>query len=202
MDFIAFIEKWGLWAVFLGSLVEGESVILTASAMAGLGIVFSLKSIMLTAFIGTVIADQGLFMLGRRYGENAVRWIRKKFPKTGPYIDKGFRWLERNQTIYLLIFRFIYGVRIVSPIIIGSRKSVPFLYFSVVNIFAAVLWVVVSCFLGYSLGNVILTRLDVVKGIFMAIVVAAIAGVWIWAHLRKKHRRLQEQAANATEKLD
>jgi len=52
-----FIETWGYFAVFLGSLVEGESVIFAAGFLAHEGYL-SLPKIILVSFTGTLIADQ------------------------------------------------------------------------------------------------------------------------------------------------
>ena len=60
----AFVTRWGYLAVFLGSLIEGESIILPAGYFASQGYL-SLYKIMLIAFVGTVIADQLLFVFGR-----------------------------------------------------------------------------------------------------------------------------------------
>jgi Uncharacterized membrane-associated protein len=57
-----FIEQWGYIAVFLGSLVEGESVIFMAGWMAQEGFL-SLPKIIVVAFTGTLLADQSLFFM-------------------------------------------------------------------------------------------------------------------------------------------
>ena len=61
--FIEFIKSWGYIVVLLGSMVEGESIILTACVMAYMGYL-SIAKIVLIAFLGTLIADQSLYYLG------------------------------------------------------------------------------------------------------------------------------------------
>ena len=63
-----FVSKWGYWAVFLGSLIEGESVILPAGYFASQG-VLDLSWVIVIAFFGTLIADQSLFILGHILGK-------------------------------------------------------------------------------------------------------------------------------------
>ena len=52
-DPVVFIKNWGYFAVLLGALVEGESVILTSSALAAAGLL-SIWKIMIIAFYITI----------------------------------------------------------------------------------------------------------------------------------------------------
>lgn len=148
---IEFVQNYGYWAVLLGSFVEGESVILTASAMAYAGHLDIIK-VMLVAFIGTLIADQLLFFLGYFYGPRTINWVKNRFPKSAPYIEKALKFLEKYQTLYILSFRFIWGIRIISSVIIGAQK-VSFLRFTFLNCISAIVWSVLSCSVGYFLGG-------------------------------------------------
>jgi membrane protein DedA with SNARE-associated domain len=147
------VRQWGYLAVFLGSMIEGESILLTASALAAAGYL-SIYKIAFLAFIATLFADQGLFFLGYFYGDRVLSVIKRKFPSFEPYLEKGFSFLHRFQTTYILVFRFIYGIRIISPIIIGSQK-LSIRKFTFLNLIAALIWTVLSCSLGYFLGDVV-----------------------------------------------
>lgn len=144
--FLELVEEWGYLAVFLGSLIEGESVILLASALAWLGY-FSILKVMVVAFCGTVVADQGLFHLGHYFGPTVIQ----RFPRFQHPAERAFALLKRWGTTYILIFRFIYGVRIISPVVIGASGYDP-KRFVPLNILAAVIWTVISCMGGYLLG--------------------------------------------------
>ncbi|WP_023492010.1 DedA family protein [Holospora undulata] len=157
-EVLKFLQDYGYWAIFLGSLIEGESIILTSSAMAAAGY-FSIQKIMIIAFCGTVLADQGLYFLGYTYGATVLDWIRLRFPSMTPYIDKALNFLTRYQNIYILSFRFIWGVRIISSVIIGSQK-ISILRFATLNLIAAVIWTVVSCMAGFFIGEAILYGLE------------------------------------------
>lgn len=152
--FIAFVQNWGYWAVFLGSLVEGESVILTASAMASQGYL-SLPKIMIIAFFGTLLADQVLYFVGRKYGPS----IFERYPRLKLSSDKAFKLLHKMDSWFILSCRFIYGIRIVSPIVIGAAGVSP-QRFVPLNFIAAFIWTVVSCVGGYMLGDVMLNILE------------------------------------------
>jgi len=145
---IEFVKNWGYIAVFLGSLVEGESIVLTASSLAALGYL-SIYKVMAVAFCGTLIADQCLYLVGMYQGHK----IFDKFPRLRPQIDKAFSLLNKNDVIFIISCRFIYGIRVASAIVIGAAK-VPPKRFITLNIISALIWTVVSCGGGYLLGEV------------------------------------------------
>jgi membrane protein DedA with SNARE-associated domain len=146
---IEFIKEWGYYAVFLGSLVEGESVILVACFMAHLGYL-SLSKIMIIAFCGTLFADQTLYYVGRYYGQALIQ----RFHRLHAPANRAFKLLHKWDTWFILSNRFIWGIRTISPIVIGSSGITPQRY-TPLNVFAAVVWTVLSCTGGYMLSGVI-----------------------------------------------
>lgn len=166
-----FINTWGYWAVFLGSLVEGESVILTAGFLSAQGYL-SLYKIILVAFIGTLIADQVLFHVGKYYGMKII----DRFPRLDKPAQRAFRLLHRHDTIFILSFRFIWGIRIISPLIIGAA-GVSFKRFSPLNLIAAAVWSILSCSAGYLFGDFLMNhlgfwqRLTVLAALFLLFII-------------------------------
>lgn len=154
MEFIeSFINNYGVGyaylIVFLGSLIEGESIILSASALAYMGYL-NLYYIMGLAFCGTWFADQMLYFLGRFHGDK----IFKRFPKLKAPAGKAFALLKKWDTLFIIACRFIYGIRMTSCIVVGASGIPPSRFFPL-NILSAVIWTIVSCIGGYCLGPVI-----------------------------------------------
>lgn len=180
MDMKVFIETWGYWAVLLGSMVEGESVILTASALAAAGYL-SIYKVAGIAFMGTLVADQGLYIMGFWYGQKSLDWILGHFPKMRPHVERAFSLLARYQTLYILSFRFIYGVRTISPILIGLQ-GVPFRTFSLLNLIAALLWTILSCSAGYFFGEIMLSLVQTFGYLLLSVLLGCIgiAGGIVW----------------------
>jgi membrane protein DedA with SNARE-associated domain len=156
-----FIATYGYWAVFLGSLVEGESVILTAGVLSSQGYL-SLPKIILISFLGTLVADQSLFFVGHYWGNPLL----SRFPKIRPATEKAFRLLHKNKTTFILTFRFIYSIRTISPIIIGAA-GISFKRFAILNVIAAAIWSVLSCGAGYLFGDYILDNLSPLQRFFV-----------------------------------
>lgn len=146
---IEFLKEWGYIAVFLGSLVEGESVILAACFMAHLGYL-SLIKIMIVAFCGTLFADQTLFYVGRYYGSALIQ----KFHCLHAPANRAFTLLHKWDIWFILSFRFIWGIRTISPVVIGSSGITP-QRFTPLNLAAAIVWTLISCIGGYMLSGFI-----------------------------------------------
>lgn len=185
MDFLVeWIKDWGYWAVFLGATVEGESVILTASALASLGYL-SLYKVMLVAFCTTVVVDQVLFFVGRSYGSS----IFEKYPRFKKPSEKAFKFLNRFDLWFILMFRFIYGIRTISPVVIGAARISP-ARFAPLNVIAAAIWTLISCFGGYLLGDAMINLFhyfaQVQKYIILGFIVIATA------FLIRKYRKKQK----------
>lgn len=148
-----FISQYGYWVVFLASMIEGESVVIAASILASQGRMDIVKVVSLV-FIGTLFADQGMFFVGRLWGSKLLH----RYPKLAEKSARVFDFLKRYNTAFIMIFRFVYGIRILSPIIIGM-SGVTIKRFVVLNFFAAILWTGLSCGAGYFLGDIVLSAL-------------------------------------------
>ena len=132
--------------LFLGSCVEGESIVLTAGFLAYTGFL-ELKWVMVIAFFSTLLADQALFFVGHYRG----RKILARHPEWQEKTRKIFTLLHKHNVLFILGFRFIYGIRTLSPLVIGAA-GVSIERFIVLNLIAAVIWTVISCTGGYLLG--------------------------------------------------
>lgn len=151
--FINLIAEHGPWIVylilFLGSCVEGEMIVLFISALTYYGHL-SLPWVMFTAFSGTLLADQLTFHIGKKYGTSLI----KKYPSLDKPSKRVFWWLEKHDILFIMGFRFMYGVRVAGPIIIGS-SGVSTLRFTLLNFPAAIVWAVLSCLAGHYLAHMI-----------------------------------------------
>lgn len=154
------LNQYGAWLgyciLLLGSFVEGESVVLTAGFFAYKGYL-SLLLIILISFMGSLCADQLLFFVGRWYGPNLL----VKKPKLKEKAAHIFKLLHKYNIIFILGFRFIYGIRTVSPLVIGA-SDIPTKRFVILNFIAAAIWAVISCCGGYLLGYFFADDIDYV----------------------------------------
>jgi membrane protein DedA with SNARE-associated domain len=143
----AIILRYGLLAVLIGSGIEGEAVVVTGGVLAHRGLI-PLVPACIAAAIGSCAADQLWFLAGRRFRDH--RWVRA-ITRRDAYV-RAIGFLERHPTSFILAFRFIYGLRTVSPVAIGT-SAIPTRRFVPLNIAAAAVWGPTFTLLGYALGK-------------------------------------------------
>lgn len=141
--FEQFIQSYGYYAVFLFACIEGEVAVLTAGLLCRSGLM-SLELVMLFAFLGTLITEQTLYFIGRIYGSKLLQ----KYPRILEKSRKIMDFLHKYDALFIFGSRFIYGIRNISPIIIGMANITP-LKFSALNVPAALIWSVLVAGIGY-----------------------------------------------------
>jgi membrane protein DedA with SNARE-associated domain len=140
------ITQYGYLAIFVGSLLEGETVLILAGIAAHKGYLDFLLVVLL-AVCGGVIGDQTFFLLGRYCGG----WLLTRYPSIATKVAPASRKIERHKVGFILGVRFMYGLRIAGPVVIGMSK-VNFGEFLVLNIVGAIFWACLTAGAGYVFG--------------------------------------------------
>jgi membrane protein DedA with SNARE-associated domain len=140
----ALLIQYKYWIVIGGALIEGEVLLMLAGGAAYHGHL-SLYWVMLIAFIGAVIHDHLLFFIGRYMGSKIIY----KYPSLHNRAAKISDFMHRYDRWFIMSFRFIYGVRTVTPIIVGTT-SIPLRRYSLLVTISALVWAVVVAYLGYA----------------------------------------------------
>lgn len=143
----SFIEQYGYVAVLLGTFLEGETILILGGLAAHMGYL-DLRWVIMAAFLGTLLGDQLYFFLGRRHGQD---WLNKR-PHWQKRSKRVLKLMERHQTLLILGFRFLYGLRTITPFVIGM-SHVSIRRFILLNIIGALIWAVVIGVSGYLFGN-------------------------------------------------
>lgn len=147
MTLESLVRQYGLVALFVGSGLEGEAAVVAGGLLAHQGL-FSLAGACVAASGGSFLADQLWFAIGRRSRDH--RWVRRVREKRA--FSRALGWLERHPKSFIFAFRFIYGMRTVSPIAIGT-SNVPARLFGPINAVAAVAWGCTFSVVGYVFGR-------------------------------------------------
>jgi membrane protein DedA with SNARE-associated domain len=182
------VSTYGYWAIFFGTLFEGETILLAAGYAAQLGLL-EWPFVVAVAFIGGTLGDQIAFILGRWKGYYLLR----NFPSLANHAPHINHLLHRYQAIIIFSIRFLYGLRIAGPVIIGMSR-IPFLRFSLLNILAAFSWAVIVAGAGYYFGVALESILSDINQIehwvILGVLVAALIG-WLW--LSRRVNRLDSE---------
>lgn len=143
------ISQYGPLAVFVGAGLEGETAVFLGGVFAHRQL-FPFWQAAVAAVFGSFLVDQIWFFVGR-YAHRLA--IVQRFMKTKA-AARVHRLLEQHPTGFILAFRFIYGMRTVSPIAIGLT-SVSATRFVVLNFGAAVIWGIAIAAIGYLFGDAV-----------------------------------------------
>ena len=144
-----------------------------------------LPLVILAAFIGTLIGDQLYFYIGRVKGKAFL----EKRPKWQPKVNRVHDLMERHQTLLILGFRFIYGIRTVTPFILGMSKVSPLKYLFL-NICGALLWAIFFGLAGYYFGFTLELLMGKIKKYEIFIIFGMIiVSIFFWIHYRIKEKK-------------
>ena len=181
------VAQYGYLAVLVGTMLEGETILVLGAVAAKLGYL-KIGLVVLVAWIGSFVGDQAYFWIGRLYGIRLLaRW-----PSWRMRVHRATRLLEKYDTWFILGFRFVYGIRSISPFVIGMSRIAAW-RFMLLNLIAAFMWASVLGGISFLLGAVmknLLARFEVVE--HYAIVIIAGAGVLLWvAHLVRTRWRTE-----------
>jgi membrane protein DedA with SNARE-associated domain len=186
---------YGYLAVFAGSLLEGETILVLAGYAAHRGHL-SLPVVIALAFVGGTLGDQIFFWIGRHWGNALLR----RFPRQEGKVRRVRALLLRHHAALIVGVRFMYGLRILGPIAIGMSE-VGARRFLVFNLIGALIWSVAVAGAGFLFGHALETMLpqaERYEGLALGLLVllAVVIGL---AHqlLARRRRRASRTAANA-----
>lgn len=187
-----YILRWGYWAVLAGGILESEAILTVAGAMAHHGLL-SLPLVIGISFVGAVSGTQGFFWLGRRAG---LQWISQR-PYLLSQINRLRGWIDRTGVLFLIGFRFIYGIRTLAPLFFGSQNY-PARRFFILNLLGAAIWNLTFALLGWGVGASLqkaLGRSAHVRELVIAGVLI-VAGLAVFLFWRSRRRGLPNRDKN------
>ncbi len=171
--------------ILVWTFLEGETVVLITGALISSGTVhLDVWLLTLFAFLGSFGGDQSWFYIGRRYGTPLL----KRWPNMATKVQWAFRLLAQQEDLFILTFRFIYGLRNISPFVIGMT-GVSRLKFLALNFIAAAVWANTFAWGGFTLGKAMEAYLGQSSRVVLAVVVAvaAASAVLNWLRQRRKN---------------
>jgi membrane protein DedA with SNARE-associated domain len=180
----ALLEKFGYLAVFVGTFLEGEAILIAAGFFASRGYL-DLFLVFVVAFAGAYAGHLFWFWLGRVHGVKLL----DRFPRMRRHFGKGIRVFERYGASAIIITQWIYGLRITCAVIIGMSR-IGLVKFFVFQALSCAIWAVVITFAGFYFGRAIEALLGRVEHIEKyALVLIALVALGFWLYHRWKEKR-------------
>ncbi len=184
MDIPTLIAHYGLLAVFIGCLLEGETVLLLAGYAAHRGYL-DMPAVLAVAWSGAVLGDQFYFWLGRRHGTGLMQ----RFSLLGARVKRGLALIDQHPVKTIFAMRFTWGLRTALPIAIGMSRVTTASFFSL-NLVSAVVWTLLISSLGWAFGAVLARHVDDLRHaeqwVVLAVVLAALVAHGVSRRLERK----------------
>jgi len=146
MDVATLISQYGYAVVFLGTLFEGETVLLLAGYAAHRGYL-DFAVLTSVAGVGALTGDQLFFWLGRRHGTVLLR----RSPALRGKVQYALDLIQKHPAGIILTIRFMWGLRIALPVAVGL-SDVTYRRFFWLNLVSAALWAPLVGGAGYFFG--------------------------------------------------
>jgi membrane protein DedA with SNARE-associated domain len=179
VNFEELVTHYGYIALVIGGLLAHRGYL-------------ELPYVIASAFAGTLFGDQLYFYIGRFRG--------KKFIDNRPVWQaksrRVFKLLEKHQVLLILGFRFIYGIRTVTPFVLGSSGISPLRYL-LLNSCGALLWAMAVGILGFYFGQALELVIGEIKQYEKAVILALLffsAMVWLFVHWRDRRAALKDNS--------
>ncbi|MES1945499.1 hypothetical protein PC39_15329 [Salinisphaera sp. PC39] len=187
------IETYGYLAVGVGCFFEGETAVILG-AFAAVRDYLTMPGIVAAAFVGTVIGDNIWFWLGRRLGRPFLM-RRRHWRRKSRRVELMAR---RHSTVTILSVRFLYGLRSVTPFVLGASRVHP-LKFLLLESLSAAVWALLMGWLAWlvALAARSAATAENLEWYLVAAVLAVAAAIWIgyfligWLRTRNAQRSIE-----------
>jgi membrane protein DedA with SNARE-associated domain len=189
-DLPSLIDSYGYLAVFIGSFLEGETILALAGLAAYRGYM-EFYNVVVVAMIAGFLGDQFYFFLGRFKGQK----ILARFPHAYERAHRFDTLLSRWHAPLIVGIRFMYGFRVIGPILLGMGR-VPAWKFVVFNFIGAAIWAPLIAGIGYFFGSLLETILRDLKRYEMWVFVAvALVGLAAAIFQYRREEKLDKDTA-------
>ena len=177
------IEQYGYLITFLGTFIEGESVLVFSAIAAHLGYL-TLSGVILVATIGATLGDMTFFFIGRKYGAPFLA----RFPVAQKSTARLNTLIERFPNASIIVFRFIYGLKVSGAVLIGM-SSITSRRFIALNLLGSFIWASSITTLSYLFAaslNHMVGRIQGIEKILFAVVVVVVVVYYTTVLVRKQ----------------
>ncbi|HTG87219.1 MAG TPA: DedA family protein [Pyrinomonadaceae bacterium] len=208
LDFLNdLIFQYGLYAVFLLVMLEGDITLLIAGVLAHSGFFgeYSFAQVLIWGTVGGSLSDNLAYFAGRAFceGVREVRFYRAAKPRLE-------RLTNKFGPLSIFLSKYIYGLRWAACVFYGVGRM-PYLRFLLLSFASCFLWVFVLSGAGYFFSGAVMGLIGDFQRlgkVLLVIVVVGIVGFYLterfWLSPKMEEadpERLQELEHAASEKL-
>ncbi|HYC86260.1 MAG TPA: DedA family protein [Chryseosolibacter sp.] len=179
------LDNYRYLALAVGTFFEGETAILLASSLIHKGLFGGLPTV-LFAFAGSFVSDWLYYLIGRVNGKLFL----ERRPALQARVEPVTAFFAQNQLQILLSYRFLYGFRVIIPLIIGMSGLRPSQYLFY-TIFSGLIWASSVTLLGYTVGQMFGVTTEVIqKNLPLVILVFSALGLSLGFMIKRLFQRM------------
>src|SRR5215203_771883 len=208
LDFLNdLLFQYGLYAVFILVMVEGDITLLLAGVLAHSAFFgpYSFAQVLLWGTIGGCLSDNLAYFTGRGFceGVREVRFYRAAQPRLQ-------RLTNKFGPLSIFLSKYIYGLRWASCVFYGVGRM-PYLRFLALSVASCFLWVFILSGAGYFFSGAVMRLIGDFQRlgkVLLVIVIVGIVGFYLTERFWLSHKveeadpeRIHEFEHAATEKL-
>ncbi|MGH9584568.1 MAG: DedA family protein [Bryobacteraceae bacterium] len=199
-----FLLSWGYWAVAIGVGAEdagipvpGETTLMFASFLAHKSSALNLYWIIIVSTVAASAGDNLGFLLGRKFGETLLRWIKKIGRLDDEDIAAAKDLIKHHGGKTVFFARFIFGLRTITGPLAGML-DMEWPIFLKFNLLGAAAWSAAVAGIGYAFANEFQTLLGFFEKASWALAGGLFAaGYMIWRRYKKKYKQKHRSKADA-----
>ncbi len=174
-------ETCGYLASFLGTLIEGEILLLTSVVSAKFGY-FNFFGGLMAAFFGAFLRDSLQFLMVKKQGKKLL----EKKPKLQAKLDSASAWFNKNPFFYLTIYRLMYGFSTIIILLSGLKKDISYSRFAFHSAIGIAIWIAIIGGLGYFCANIMIEQLNFVSDHSLEVIgVLSLIGLAYWFFVKR-----------------
>ena len=208
LDFLyELIGQYGLYAIFLLVMLEGDISLLIGGVLAHSGFFgeYSFAQLLLWATLGGCLSDNIAYFAGRafREGVREFRFYRMAKPRLE-------RLTNKFGVLSIFLSKYIYGLRWAACVFYGVGHM-PYLRFLMLSFFSCLLWVFILAGAGYFFSGAVMGLIGDFQRLGKVLLVIVVLGIvgfylieryWLSPKVEEANpERLQELEHAAAEKL-
>jgi len=180
------LQKYGLWALFFGTMIEGDLTLLFSGVLARAGL-FTFEETLLVGTAGGVIGDAISYLIGARFRSRARSM--RFFARARPRVE---RLMKRFGVLSVFIVKYVYGLRTASAMFWGLAHF-GFFRFIALTIASCFVWVGVLAGLGFTFATGVEKLIGDLKRIQIILLVVGIIVATVYVITRFERRVIEEE---------
>lgn len=176
------IEHYGLYAVFVLAMIEGDITLLLAGVLARGGFFgdYSFMRVLLWGTLAAFLSDNLAYAAGRGFGKTVRKF--RLYQRAKPRFE---RLTERFGGRSIFLSKYLYGLRWASCTFYGVGRM-PYFRFLPLSLASCFLWVCVVAGLGYFFSSAVMGligRFRHMRVILLVVVIVALVGFYLLKRL-------------------